>query len=99
MVLCVVFGCSKHSNRDKDVSFFRIPRIICNKGEQVYTLSKKRRDGFRAAISRVGLTEKILKNDRICSRHFHSRKPATLLDDTSPDWLPSLHLGPTVIND
>ena len=61
----------------------------------MYTLSKKRRDGFVAAISRVGITEKILKNDRVCSRHFHSGKPATLLDDTSPDWLPSLHLGHT----
>ena len=90
MVLYVVFGCSKRSGRDKDV---RIPRIICNKGEQVYTLSKKRRDGFKAAISRVFLIEKILKNDRICSRHFHSGKPPTLLDDTNPGWLPSLHLG------
>ena len=93
MVLCVVFGCSKRSGRDKDVSFFRIPRIIYNKGEQVYTMSKKRRDGFLATISRVGLTEKILNNDRVCSRHFHSGKPAALLDDTNPDWLPSLDLG------
>ena len=37
--------------------------------------------------------EKILKNDRICSRHFKSGKPADLINDTNPDWLPSLHLG------
>ena len=41
----------------------------------------------------AGLTEKILKNDRICSRHFESGKPADLIDSTSPDWLPFLHLG------
>ena len=41
----------------------------------------------------MGLTEKILKNDRICSRHFISGKPADLLDETNPDWLPSLNLG------
>ena len=35
----------------------------------------------------------ILDNDRICSRHFISGKPAYLHDETNPDWLPSLHLG------
>ncbi len=46
-----------------------------------------------AVISSVGLTEKILKNDRICSRHYPSGQPADLMDDTNPDWLPFLHLG------
>ena len=27
MVICIVVGCSKHSDRDKDVSFFRIPSV------------------------------------------------------------------------
>ncbi len=93
MVLCVVYGCSKRSGRDKDVSFFRIPRVISNKGEEVCGLSKKRKEKFFAAISRVGLTEKILKNDRICSRHYLRGKPSDLLDETNPDWLPTLHLG------
>ena len=35
----------------------------------------------------------LLKNDGICSTHYISGKPADLLDETSPDWLPSLHLG------
>ncbi len=42
----------------------------------------------------MGLTEEILKNDRICSRHFILGKPAEVLDVTSPNWLPSLNLGP-----
>ena len=92
-MLCVVVGCSKRSGRDKDVSFFRLPRIIKNKGVDVHSLSKRRRDGILAAISRVGLTDNILKNDRICSRHYISGKPADLLDDTNPDWLPTLNLG------
>ncbi len=41
----------------------------------------------------MGLTEEILKNDRICSRHFILGKPAEVLDVTSPNWLPSLNLG------
>ncbi len=80
MVLCAVYGCSKRSGRDKDVSFFRILKLIYRKGEELFSLSKRRRDGLLAAISRVGLTEKILKNDRICSRHFILGKPDEVLD-------------------
>ena len=90
MVLCVVIGCTKHSGHDKGVSF---PQIITHRGQCDYELSKKRRDGFLAAISRDGLTEKVLVNDRICSRHFRSGKPAVLYDNTNPDWLPSFNLG------
>ena len=45
------------------------------------------------------MTEKILCNDRICSRHFISGKPADLEDETNPDWLPSLNLGYTKFSD
>ncbi len=34
-----------------------------------------------------------MSNDRICSKHSVSGKPASLLDETNPDWLPSLNLG------
>ena len=87
-----MIGCTKRSGRDKGVSFYRIPKIITHRGQRDYELSKKRRDGFLAAISLDGLTEKVLVNDRICSRHFRSGKPAALYDDTNPDWLPSLNL-------
>ncbi len=93
MVLCVVVGCSKRSGRDKDVSFFRLPKVVNTKGKELYTLSKRRKDGFWAAISRVGLTDNIMKNNRICSRRFISGKPADLLDDTNSDWLPTQNLG------
>ena len=71
----------------------RIPKIIIHRGQRDYELSKKRRSGFLAAISRDDLTDKVLLNDRICSRNFISGKPAALYDDTNPGWLPSLHLG------
>ncbi len=93
MVLCVVFGCSKHSKRDKDVHFYRIPKVVTNKGPDTEALSKRRRQGYLSAIERADITEKILANDRICSRHFITGKPASLLDEISPDWLPTLHLG------
>ena len=91
-----MIGCSKRSGRDKDVSFYRIPKVITHRGKQEYELTNKRRAGFLAAISRDCLQgSSVLENDRICSRHFISGKPAYLYDDTNPDWLPTLHLGHT----
>ena len=91
MVLCVVVGCSKRSGRDKDVSFYKLSEITASKGSRVLELSKKRRAGYIDAISRGDLTEKILANDGICSRHFINGKPASL--ENNPDWLPTLNLG------
>ena len=44
--------------RDKDVSFYRLPKITASKGSRVLELSKKRRAGYIAAISRGDLTKK-----------------------------------------
>lgn len=93
MVFCIVVGCSKRSGRDKDVSFYRIPVIRRGRSQRELELSKARRDGFLAAISRKDLTESILENERICSRHFTSGKPADLFDELNPDWLPTQNLG------
>ena len=75
------------------MSFHRIPKVITKRGKDLEKLSRKRRTGFLSAIRRVDLTDKIMANDRICSRHFLSGKPASLLDENSPDWLPTLNLG------
>ena len=60
---------------------------------------QKRRAGYLAAISRGDVTEKILSNGRICSRHFISGKPAALEYVTNLDWLPSLNLGHSKVSD
>ena len=72
MVLCVVIGCSKRSERDKDVSFYRIPAIIKHTDKRNYELSKKRREGFFAAISREDVDFINVQHYRICSRHSNS---------------------------
>ena len=61
---------------ETDVSFFRVPVIDKNHGEEAEELSTKRLRKWIAAISRDDLTEQILKNDRVCSRHFVSSRPA-----------------------
>ena len=52
MVLRGVVGCSKHSWRDKDVPFCRIPKIIISRGEETRMLTEKRRNRFVAAVSK-----------------------------------------------
>ena len=47
----MVFGCSKRSGRDKDVSFYRTPKVITNKGKDMEELTLKRHAGFISAIS------------------------------------------------
>ena len=39
------------------------------------------------------MTESKLKNERICSKHFVSGRPADLFDELNPDWLPTQNLG------
>ena len=93
MVLCIVVGCSSRSGRDKDVSFFRIPVVRRGRSDRELQLSKARRDGYLAAISREDMTESKLKNERICSKHFVSGRPPDLFNELNPDWLPTQNLG------
>ena len=93
MVLCLFVDCHSRSGRDKDVSFFRVPSIITNQGEEAEERSIERQTQWIAAISRDDLTEQILKNDRVCSRHFVSGQPAKDYDKFNVDWVPTLNLG------
>ena len=93
MVLCLMVGCSKRSGRDKDVSFYRVPVIIRSEGELTEELTTERRRKWISAISRDDITEKKMENDRVCSSHFVSGKPASNWDKFNVDWVPTLNLG------
>ena len=95
MVLCLFVDCHARSGRDRDVSFFRVPVIDKNHGEEAEELSTERRTKWIAAISRDDLTEQILKNDRVCNRHFVSSRPAKPRDNYNVDRVPTLNLGHT----
>lgn len=93
MVLCLFVDCHARSGQDKNVSFFRVPSIDTNHGEQAEELSLEHRTRWIAAISRDDLTEQILKNDCVCSCHFISGQPAKDFDKFNVDWVPTLNLG------
>ena len=81
------------SDRDKGVSFYRLPTVRRGRSQREQELSAERRQGFLAAISRHDLSKAKLEQVRICSRHFISGKPADLFDELHPDWLPTQNLG------
>ena len=85
-------GCFKRSGRDKDVSFYRVP-VIISEGELTEELTTERRRKWISAISRDDITEKKMENDRVCSSHFVSGKPASNWDKFNVDWVPTLNLG------
>ena len=67
-------------------------------GRRILSLERiKRLDGYLVAISRDDINPATLvledHNYRVCSRHFVSGKPAGLYNITSPDCLPTLHMG------
>ena len=111
MVYCCIVGCFNCSDQgpgchrnlcpnqegDHNVSFYRIPAIIQNQGKLELELSKRRRDGFVAAISREDLDLNDLEKYRVCSNHFVSGEPADLTDCTNCYWLPMTLLGHTKI--
>lgn len=47
---CCVFDCGKHSERDKNISFHKIPAIISQQGYNSHDLSKIRRERWLASI-------------------------------------------------
>lgn len=68
---CSVVDCGKRAERD-EVRFFKIPKALKNRGEQLNALSKERRLRWVAALKRGDLSETFLNNARICAIHFVS---------------------------
>ena len=93
MVFCMVVGCGSESAPGKDLHFARVPSVVTNQGEESEKLSFERRSRWISAVSRSDLTEKILANDRVCSRHFVSGRAAKSWDKYNVDWVPTLNLG------
>ena len=90
---CLVLNCADDNSKRKDLSFCRVPKVITNQGEKMEILTSERRRKWLSSISRQDLTDKILRNDRVCGEHFHSGKAAPSWDKFNVDWVPSLNMG------
>ncbi|XP_076835008.1 uncharacterized protein LOC143480995 [Brachyhypopomus gauderio] len=101
---CCVIKCHNrtHDRRGKriknGVRFFSFPAWKQLKGSQLAELTKRRRMAWVAAVRRANITfSNIPRHMFVCSRHFHTGKPAYEFLECHPDWAPSLHLGHTEV--
>jgi len=65
---CSVVRCGNRAERDI-VRFFKIPKALKNREEQLNTLSKERRLKWVAALKRGDLSKTFLNNAQICANH------------------------------
>lgn len=89
----MVVDCRSVSAPVKDLYFARVLSVVASQGEEAEKLSFERRSRWISAISQSDLTEKILANDCVCSRHFVSGRAAKCWDKYNVDWVPTLNLG------
>lgn len=66
---CAVVNCGNKSGAVEGVSFYRFPSEKDNSGKHCQLRSKRRKEWIKK-LRRENLTESILKNQRVCSRHF-----------------------------
>ena len=76
----------------KILSFFQVPSVVTNQGEEAEKLLKERRSLWISTISQDDLTEQIIANDQVCDRHFVSGKGAKSWDRFNIDWNVPWHI-------
>ncbi|KAK0145558.1 hypothetical protein N1851_015512 [Merluccius polli] len=90
-MFCVVYGCSNRSTREKEKSYFRIPKVVVHKGEKCKKLTEQRRKKWILNLRlRSGGAESVYS--RVCSDHFVRGVPSALGDVESVDWAPTVKL-------
>ena len=73
MVFCMILGCGNSSQKQKGV-YSKFPAVREREGPEEKARSEERQRLWLKAISRADLTEKKLKYERVCFRHFISGK-------------------------
>lgn len=73
-----------------------IPKVIENQGDHVHEVSTRRRLAWLKNINRKDWTPG--PGARVCSTHFITNKPSSLLDESNPDWAPTLKMGHDEVN-
>ncbi len=70
---CAVHGCGSRSNRERNLSYFRIPKVRRMDGEKKQELKSKQQRMWLANINRADIKVEKLNDDnnyRVCSEHF-----------------------------
>ncbi|EDO32538.1 predicted protein [Nematostella vectensis] len=89
---CSVQGCSNRSSRDRQKSYFRIPRCVSHKSVRLREVTLRRREKWLKNLA--GSTKLIASpHARVCSDHFVKGFPGNVFDENDVDWAPTLKLG------
>ena len=72
---CAIYGCSKRADRDKELSFYRIPAVKTNASKILQDLHKERRSLWLRRIRRADIDDSKCTYLRVCSLHFVTGKP------------------------
>ena len=89
----IIGNCGSKSGRDS-IRFYSVPSIITNQGKEFEELTRERQNLWISAIDRADLkTKHVLKNVRVCSRHFVSGRPAANWNRFNEDWVPPRHVA------
>nr|XP_046251593.1 uncharacterized protein LOC124062734 [Scatophagus argus] len=100
---CCVVKCHNRSHdrfgkKNVELRFFSFPTWKQRQGPRIRELTKRRRMAWVAAVRRPNITFNVItRHMLVCSRHFQTGKPAYEMNETHPDWAPSLHLGHTEV--
>ncbi|KAJ8362654.1 hypothetical protein SKAU_G00114850 [Synaphobranchus kaupii] len=104
-IACCVINCHNrsHDRRGKRIAngerFYSFPAWKQSGGSQIAELTKRRRMAWVSAVRHKNITfSNISRSMKVCSRHFHTGKPAYEMHESHPDWVPSLQLGHTEVN-
>ena len=68
-----------------------LTHVIENQGAHVREVSSRRRSAWLKNINRKDWTPG--PDGRVCSCHFITNKPSSLLDESNPGWAPTLQKG------
>lgn len=90
---CAVINCSNRADRNKDKSFYRLPSVITNEGEEMKKITEDCRRKWLENIKRSDIKPTNYQHTRVCSDHFIKGKPAHRRMVNDPDWAPTLNLG------
>lgn len=74
MVICAVLNCSKRTDRDRQLSFYRFPAVKSNCSTHAKELLQERRKTWIQRINRSNFTDSQANYARVCSNHFISGK-------------------------
>ncbi|XP_054644029.1 zinc finger protein 1 homolog isoform X2 [Dunckerocampus dactyliophorus] len=98
VINCHNRSCDRFGNKKDGGRFFSFPTWKQSQGAVICELTKRRRMAWIAAVRRPNITfNAITRHMLVCSRHFHTGRPANEMDESHPDWAPSLHLGHTEV--